>query len=682
MESSLRDGYGPVSGDDRTTLQGERRGSTETEQSGMFGATALKEGSGYVNPMAAPSGRTSMSTTRTSRAIEHFDGNPNIPPYESIAEDPEYKRGRKRRAPPKWTHLIDRWNEWWVGEIIAALLSLGCLAVVIYILVDIGSDGKRLSDWTLSISPNSMVSTFITASRFLMLFVVAECIGQLRWIYYQAGPRPLDELEVFDSASRGAFGSVLFVLRMKARALMATLGALIVIVALAMDPFAQQILSFPSRPVSLNDGLNSAWLPAAQSWNNSEEVLYSTTMRKAIYGGLLDFETPVDFGCLTGNCTWDAFASLGVCSSCEDLSDAVTPTCSSSSNEGSEGNSTCSELTYTFAGYNLTLVLQNGSFVAPQEVGTPAAAGANDTDSKLYTLVKSVVGPAHPGGLKDPRMFEFAVAQLLVDSTTGLTWDSEDLQSPQWNITACAVSWCAKVYEDVEVKNGALSNTTPTNLNLTAVSNSTCWTDTTCQEFAPTNTSALPANANTTFYVGIDNSSLSIRNLMKFDYNVSVGANATDDALVTGAYNLATTMMWNTNISASFAHIATSMTNFVRASGPAAQRVAGTASLLQTFVVVEWAWFALPAAVVAAGALLLVAVVVLTALTRRESVGKGGVVWKSSSLPLLLLSPPKGEWRDDEWKRGKGRARVAERAGAMTGQLRADERGVVRFVKG
>lgn len=180
-------------------------------------------------------------------------------------------------------------------------------------------------------------------------------------------------------------------------------------------------------------------------------------MRKAIYGGLLDFETPVDFGCLTGNCTWDAFASLGVCSSCEDLSDAVTPTCSSSSNEGSEGNSTCSELTYTFAGYNLTLVLQNGSFVAPQEVGTPAAAGANDTDSKLYTLVKSVVGPAHPGGLKDPRMFEFAVAQLLVDSTTGLTWDSEDLQSPQWNITACAVSWCAKVYEDVEVVSGGFS---------------------------------------------------------------------------------------------------------------------------------------------------------------------------------------------------------------------------------
>lgn len=282
--TSLRSGYGPVSGDDRTTLQGgvgggERRGSTETEMSGMmFSTNALKEASGtVVNPMAAPSGRTSMSTTRTSRAIEHFDGNPNIPPYESIAEDPEYKRGAARR-PRRGGRpiLVDAWNAWWVGETIAALLSLGCLAVVVWILVDIGSEGKKLSDWGLSWSPNSMVSTFVNASRFLVLFVVAECVGQFGWLYYQGGARPLGELEAFDAASRGPLGSALFVLRMRAKSVLASVGALIIIVALAMDTFAQEVLNFETRMVPVAGGANATWLPAARRYDTNSSILTSS----------------------------------------------------------------------------------------------------------------------------------------------------------------------------------------------------------------------------------------------------------------------------------------------------------------------------------------------------------------------------------------------------------------------
>lgn len=273
-EPSIRDGYGPVSGDDVTTLQDA---STENDvQMYAGGSKSLKEASGSVNQMAAPSGRTSMSTMRTSRAVEHFDGNPNIPPYECIEEDPDRTADGKLRRGAGWPHLVDAWNEWWVGEVMAALLSLGCLAIVIWILVDIGTDGTRLSDWTLSISPNSMVSTFITASRFLMLYVVAECIGQLRWLYFQGGARPLDELEVFDSASRGALGSMLLVLRLKARALIATWAALTVIVALAMDPFAQQILSFPLRTVALAQGANIAWMPATRQYSSDDSILYSS----------------------------------------------------------------------------------------------------------------------------------------------------------------------------------------------------------------------------------------------------------------------------------------------------------------------------------------------------------------------------------------------------------------------
>lgn len=79
----------------------------------------------------------------------------------------------------------------------------------------------------------------------------------------------------------------------------------------------------------------------------------------------------------------------------------------------------------------------------------------------------------------------------------------------------------------------------------------------------------------------------------------------------------------------------------------------------------------------ACGVLLLVVCVVLTHLKGREK-----VMWKASSLPLLLLSPPRGEWREEEWRKGRGKGRVGVVTRTMQARLGADEKGVVRFVKG
>lgn len=413
---------------------------------------------------------------------------------------------------------------------------------------------------------------------------------------------------------------------------------------------------------------------------------------------------------MTGNCTWDAFSSLGVCSSCEDVSNTITPTCSGSSDDDNGSNNTCSELTYTLADYNLTIVLQNGSLIDSQETSHGIHGGGRTTiKDKQYTLVKSVVGPSHPGGLQDPRMFEFIMAQLLVNSTANLSWNTDDLQTPSWNLTACAVSWCAKAYDNVKVvrslpthphmwqqqltpqqQNGALTNASPRDVDLTASANSTCWTTSTCQEFAATNASSLPAaDANATFAIAIDSDSISVRHILDFDYNITVhNASDTDSSssAIDDAYTLATTMMWNTDIAASFRHIAASMTAHMRDASAladasndgstSASRILGTATHAVTFVVVSWPWFALPAAVVASGLALLLICVVLTARGKKE-----GVVWKSASLPLLLLGLPGGRaWREEEWRRGRGRGRIGVQMAGVKGRLRADERGVVRFV--
>ncbi|KAL1638916.1 hypothetical protein SLS58_008501 [Diplodia intermedia] len=672
-----RDGYGPVNVDDGATLQGEpRRSSMATERDGMFDTPALKEASASVmNAMAAPSGRTSMSTTRTSRAVEHFDGNPNIPPYESIAEDPEYNRGpSSQRLPPAgWIDFMDRWHEWWVGEIAAALGSLACFAVAVWLLADM--DGKRLADWGPAISPNALVATLVVVARFLMLFVVAECIGQLRWLYFQPAdhaPRPLADLDLFDGAARGPVGCAKLLVRAKADAWVATWAALVVVVALAMDPFAQQMVSFPARvaPLDAAAAVNGTWMPAAQALEADSDVLSAANLRKTIFAALVGVEEQIDFGCPTGNCTWDAFSSLGLCSACEDVSSSVTPTCSNSSSTeySSElsgeaiANATCPQLTYTLAGYhNLSLVLQNGSLVErPHHTGASAGNALHGQDplGTLYSLVRSVAGEAYPAGVRDPRLFEFAVARLRVaEEASGEAWDASTLASPKWNVTACAVSWCAKVYEGVEVRNGKLLNAEPRDVELTASPSSDCWTSSspTCQEFQPTNSSALPSSGTntTTFSLALTNTTLSP--LLATDHNITLAHNRTDPAATAEAAQIATaraattlaTLLWThpSFPSSSSSSLATALTTSLRllSSPSTPTRISGTPLAPQPFIATNWPWLALPAFVVASGAVILVVAIALTCAK-----GKGErVVWKASNVPLLLLAPPKGEWRED-----------------------------------
>lgn len=58
-------------------------------------------------------------------------------------------------------------------------------------------------------------------------------------------------MQLFDDASKGPWGAVklLWCCGLRGIAIIASLGAVITLLTLAMDPFAQQILTFPSRLV-------------------------------------------------------------------------------------------------------------------------------------------------------------------------------------------------------------------------------------------------------------------------------------------------------------------------------------------------------------------------------------------------------------------------------------------------
>lgn len=137
----------------------------------------------------------------------------------------------------------------WVWEIGASIFSLGCFAAVVGVLV--ANEDKSLSSWTFvfGTSLNTLIATLSTLSRAALMVPVASCISQLKWIHLIGASRPLKDAQVFEDASRGPWGSLELMWKLHIRTKLATWGSVITILTLAMGPFAQQLLSYPTRTV-------------------------------------------------------------------------------------------------------------------------------------------------------------------------------------------------------------------------------------------------------------------------------------------------------------------------------------------------------------------------------------------------------------------------------------------------
>ena len=98
-----------------------------------------------------------------------------------------------------------------------------------------------------------------------MLVVVTSCIAQLKFRHFQES-RPLHHLQLFDDASRGPWGAFMMLLVVRMRAVVAALLAVVTIIALGIEPSAQQILEFPTRTSVLEYG--TAELGIAESYQS------------------------------------------------------------------------------------------------------------------------------------------------------------------------------------------------------------------------------------------------------------------------------------------------------------------------------------------------------------------------------------------------------------------------------
>ncbi|KAI1363073.1 hypothetical protein F5Y08DRAFT_354771 [Xylaria arbuscula] len=219
------------------------------------------------------------------------------------------------------------WANTWLWEISSITLSGICLTLALSILLRY--DQKLIPQFAYGITLNAIISTLTTFSKSFLLVAVAGAISQLKWRWFQSveGRRVIDT-QLFDDASRGPWGS-LILLATPSRWSLASMGAVITILALAFEPFTQQITTYPVRQaVAPIAGTAPPTLYRAKTWINKQTIDDSLADLHRRFTAVLwdtsnETESFATAQCSTGNCTWGNFETLAFCTSCQDRTSDV-----------------------------------------------------------------------------------------------------------------------------------------------------------------------------------------------------------------------------------------------------------------------------------------------------------------------------------------------------------------------
>lgn len=139
----------------------------------------------------------------------------------------------------------------WYAKGIAITTTFFCTATVTCILAMMNN--KPLSHWNFIISLNATVAALITAAQSTAIFSVSSCQSQSKWLHFKKSARMLQEFDLFEDASRGPWGSLMVLLRVRWKlSFIAGTGAMATILALGIHTTAQQLVGLNSRQVEVD----------------------------------------------------------------------------------------------------------------------------------------------------------------------------------------------------------------------------------------------------------------------------------------------------------------------------------------------------------------------------------------------------------------------------------------------
>ena len=168
------------------------------------------------------------------------------------------------------------WYNWGLS-FLSLFISLLAITAIVSLLAK--ADGQTLPHLPLHITVNTYISFLVTIAKAALLVPVADSIGQLKWLWFQQ-PRRLEYIQIFDDASRGPLGALQLMVRTRGVRLV-SLGAVITVLALAMDPFTQQIVAYPSRNVEVGvASVGRAQEFDANIWIDSRKIWHKSFSKK------------------------------------------------------------------------------------------------------------------------------------------------------------------------------------------------------------------------------------------------------------------------------------------------------------------------------------------------------------------------------------------------------------------
>lgn len=588
-----------------------------------------------------------------------------------------------RRTYTKLSRLV---VEWWLWELISWAMSAICICGMAIVL-SLFNDRPLPARWPGGITLNAYISVLSGAGKFLMAVPLDSALGQLKWLWFWADrPRNLADFERFDNASRGPWGALTLLVSGSGRYVypprrlifdllsrhgrsLASLGALVTILSLALDPFFQQVVSYPQRSGSFGLSYVSravGYYPNVLGYENSSLAIFNDAlMQSYLQSYFLENATQLDapFDCPSGNCSWSPYKTLGLCSSCIDAGDLLSFDCKQElgdwlpsmadmvvpnyQNETEyPGSYSCGH--FMDAGLD-GRILMNGYSLGSNRSSPPSMDGPvlllrlyelQNFDSNAYYWE----GTGHFNNIQSP--FEHFVVVSGADTASVYANTTPAAQE-------CMLSWCEKTihstFSDGQYSEEIISS-------FVGINNS--------KVPAPFLTRVIGAKQyelldNVTVFGSEPNTTYSIENVVQLAARFTIGNYFPAFGIITNSSATVQPMTVNssgssqlitrwrpgnlphvnalqydswgpsTNVSAHVADLATLLTNIIRISGNMVEKVIGPGAP-ETFISISWGWFVLPL-------MLEFATLILLLATMRKSRSKEGpAIWKSSSLATLM----------------------------------------------
>ncbi|KAF2473627.1 uncharacterized protein BDR25DRAFT_332506 [Lindgomyces ingoldianus] len=536
----------------------------------------------------------------------------------------------------------------WLLEITSWSLSAVCMAGIVAVLIVY--QNKRIPHWPLGLTLNAYISVLSKVASAALLVPVSEALGQLKWSWFRGDnfkkSKKLWDFEIFDSASRGPWGSFLLLLGTRGRTL-AALGAAVTLFAIALDPFFQQVVEYPEhwclqpgtgtipRATGYEPyGVDKEYRLGLENLELDQNMLgavhhffYNNGTLPMIFGKGIRAEIPLS--CPNSKCTWPEYETLGVCSECIKATDLLEFKCANTTldwvqvpDEDPDSGETAFP-NGTSCGWYLKAA--SPLLMTGYDVDRDTAHAGEILLMRaqpLYDVFTREPLPGYPAKLNNSRN---PLTHVIIVA-------GESLESIQRNATPIAHECILSCYTEnitSSFVNGTLGPspwvTYPTPNKINGLSGTNYFY-----------TENITVRGESGFEYHVDNYTHTLT-LSLFDDIFPSSYTLANKYITIGPFtrNVTYNPFMFANISIHMDLMATAMTNLMRSLPSNIDMKIGPAFEKESFVDVRWAWLSLPLALLGLTCIFLVATIVRS-LVDSENVG----VWKTSAIAVLLYGLP------------------------------------------